>query len=612
VLSTVLVSAALLGPTAPALAAPGDAAALGVDFNLAAAVLGVPVITADATIGTATAPPGGGTDSDITVPIVVPGALNVVATGAVVEVTATRGPISSSASSVVTDPAIGILGINVLTASEITAAVSCPFGGTQAADTTLTGLQLFGTAVNPVVNGPPTTGTSPVTVAGLVGASLDVALTRTETITAGGAAATALLATIALNGNIAAVPVTIPVGTVTVAQATCSRPDSAAAPTAASIAPNSGPQSGGQTVTITGTNFIIDGTTVTFDGAPATSVTVAGNGTSLTATTPAGAVGPASVLVTTDGGAASPLDYTYLADGSGANVTNLAPTSGPTAGGTVVTITGTGFTGATGVNFGGTPGTAFTVNPAGTTITVTTPSHAAGAVPVELVFPGGTAAAGNFTYVAPTITGVDPAQGPTSGGTAVTVTGTGLTGATDVTFGGIPGTNLVVNPAGTSLTVTTPPGPVGPVDVVVVLPGPDATSVGGYTYLLAAPTLGTVTPAQGPTSGGTDVTVTGSGFVPGQTVVNICGRVIPASGVTVSPNGLSLTFTTPSCPAGDTTITVTTPAGTSNGLGFRYNGPGLPVTGTSTSTLLLIGLAMMGAGVLALLLIRRRRLSFVS
>jgi hypothetical protein len=61
-------------------------------------------------------------------------------------------------------------------------------------------------------------------------------------------------------------------------------------------------------------------------------------------------------------------------------VTGVAPTSGPDTGGTSVTITGTGFdSGVTNVTFGGTAATGVTFVNA-TTITATTPAHAAGAV----------------------------------------------------------------------------------------------------------------------------------------------------------------------------------------------------------------------------------------
>ncbi|HEX4245855.1 MAG TPA: IPT/TIG domain-containing protein, partial [Acidimicrobiales bacterium] len=80
-------------------------------------------------------------------------------------------------------------------------------------------------------------------------------------------------------------------------------------------------------------------------------------------------------------------------------VTSLSPATGPAAGGTVVTITGTGFTGATSVLFGSSPGTAVTVVSA-TQITVTSPAGS-GAVPVTVTTPAGTSTPGPssmFTY----------------------------------------------------------------------------------------------------------------------------------------------------------------------------------------------------------------------
>src|ERR1019366_7747228 len=70
---------------------------------------------------------------------------------------------------------------------------------------------------------------------------------------------------------------------------------------------------------------------------------------------------------------------------------------------------------------------------------------------------------------APTITSVAPNTGPTSGGTGVTIIGTNLASPTSVTFGGSPGT--VTASTDTSITVTTPPGVAGLVDVVVETAG---------------------------------------------------------------------------------------------------------------------------------------------
>ena len=80
-------------------------------------------------------------------------------------------------------------------------------------------------------------------------------------------------------------------------------------------------------------------------------------------------------------------------------VTAISPTSGSTAGGTKVTITGTGFTGATAVTIGGVPAT-FTVISA-SSITTTTPPHAAGVASVQVSTPGVNIENALYTYVTP-------------------------------------------------------------------------------------------------------------------------------------------------------------------------------------------------------------------
>jgi type VI secretion system secreted protein VgrG len=90
-------------------------------------------------------------------------------------------------------------------------------------------------------------------------------------------------------------------------------------------------------------------------------------------------------------------------DGSEAEVDDLEPRLGPTSGGTLLTITGSGFTGATGVTLDGVAGTEFAVDAAAETITVVTPANAAGTVDVVIVFPAGTVFAGTFTYVEATL-----------------------------------------------------------------------------------------------------------------------------------------------------------------------------------------------------------------
>ncbi|MEN3940455.1 choice-of-anchor D domain-containing protein [Prosthecobacter sp. SYSU 5D2] len=138
-------------------------------------------------------------------------------------------------------------------------------------------------------------------------------------------------------------------------------------------------------------------------------------------------------------------------------VTGINPSSGSTAGGTVVTITGTDLTGATAVTFGGTNATAFTVNRA-TQITATVPPHEEGMVSVLVTTPGGTSEANSlFTYIRPAPTVSLNTSNLTGNATSLTITGANFDAVT-------PGNNTVVfTPAGsgtvtastaTSLTVT--------------------------------------------------------------------------------------------------------------------------------------------------------------
>ena len=102
---------------------------------------------------------------------------------------------------------------------------------------------------------------------------------------------------------------------------------------------------------------------------------------------------PGAVLHFTTGGSETPAAPTVSA---------ISPNTGTIAGGNTVTITGTGFTGATAVTFGGMATTSFSVNGDGTSITVASPATTTtGIVNVTVTTPGGTSAlsaADQFTY----------------------------------------------------------------------------------------------------------------------------------------------------------------------------------------------------------------------
>jgi hypothetical protein len=79
-------------------------------------------------------------------------------------------------------------------------------------------------------------------------------------------------------------------------------------------------------------------------------------------------------------------------------INSISPATGPAAGGTIITITGTGFTTGTTVTVGGGSATSVDVDTA-TKLKCTTPAHAAGATDVVVTTKAGTATeTGGFTY----------------------------------------------------------------------------------------------------------------------------------------------------------------------------------------------------------------------
>ncbi len=260
-------------------------------------------------------------------------------------------------------------------------------------------------------------------------------------------------------------------------------------PVVTGVSPANGTMAGGYTATIAGTGFT--GATAVRFGTTAATITGV-TSTSITVTVPAAAAaGTVPVRVTAPGGtsASVPADiFTYL---PGPTVTSVSPTAGPVAGGTSVTITGTGFSAVTAVDFGSVAATSFSVITS-TTITATAPSQAAGTVDVTVTDASGTSpivAGDRYTYdPVPSVTSLSPSSGPVTGGTTVVATGTGMGPVTAVSVGGVAGT--VLSTTSTSVTFTTPArSTTGTVDVVVTSPG--GTSVVSpasvYTFVLPPP-----------------------------------------------------------------------------------------------------------------------------
>jgi hypothetical protein len=407
------------------------------------------------------------------------------------------------------------------------------------------------------VTGSGFTGASAVTFGGIPGTALAVQSDAQLTVSAPAGSGTV------------DVIVTTPVGPSPVVAADAFVYEDASPPAIISVSPATGAAAGGTVVTVTGVGFT-GASAVRFGSAPATSLTVQSD-TQLTATSPPGSgLVDVSVLTAAGTSATVPTDVFSYLDTLPATVTGVSPANGPLAGGTVLTVTGTGFSGASAVHFGATNlGTSLIIL-SDTVLTVISPTGT-GTVDVTVTTPAGTSAAGasdQFTYSPtpqPQVTAISPSNGPLSGNTLVTVTGTGFTGATAVSFGaGSPGSAVTVQ-SDTELTVISPaaPAPVAqkdvPVDVTVT--GPGGTSPAGsddqFTY--QPPPVTGISPASGPASGATPVTVTGSGFLGGVGAVNF--GTTAGIAVTVQSD-TRLTVTSPGG-SGTVNVTVVTPGGVS-------------------------------------------------
>ncbi len=395
------------------------------------------------------------------------------------------------------------------------------------------------------------------TIASDLGPALDpvlsaaLALTvNSQSTTAGAFTETALRVTL-LPGTGA---LTLDIGNATVG------PNSLApAATASTITPDTGPDSGGTAVTITGSGFT-NATAATFDGTPGTSFTVVDDST-ITTVTPAHAPGAVDVVVESPRGDSAPLTFTYVPDD--AIAVSLDPTEGPDTGGTTVTITGSNFTPATAATFDGTPGTSFTIVD-DSTITVVSPPHAPGAVDVVVESPLGDADPLTFTYLeSPVALSLDPTEGPDTGGTTVTISGSGFVNATGVTFDGTPGSSFTVVDDD-EITVVSPAHAPGAVDVVVQSPLGDTGPL-TFTYL-ESPVALSLDPNSGPDDGGTTVTISGTGFV-NATGVTFDGT--PGSSFTVVDDD-EITVVSPAHAPGAVDVVVQSPLGDADPLTFTY------------------------------------------
>jgi hypothetical protein len=367
----------------------------------------------------------------------------------------------------------------------------------------------------------------------------------------------------------------------------------APAPQITSLSPSGGPIAGGTVVTISGSGFT-NTTDVRFGGKPGTGLNIV-NDNQLTIMAPPNPAGSVAISLISAAGVISsrePSTMYMYEELSRPRVSGVSPSSGPVTGGTVVTITGSGFTGAEHVRFGDKYAWDLNVIDDGH-LTATTPASSPGSVPITVENTvgignsSGSAAMFQYDFPVPELTGISPQSGSTAGGTVVTITGTGLSGATGVRFGGTPGTGLTVID-NSQLTVVSPPNPAGTVGLTVVNPDHTGSSSGSATvfrYDVPVPRLAGISPSSGPDEGGTLVTLTGSGFNGTKDV-----RFGEKSGTGLNvTDDYHISIITPPHSSGSFPVSITNSQGDGGSLGpdtmFRYvNAPATTTAATKTAT----------------------------
>jgi hypothetical protein len=342
------------------------------------------------------------------------------------------------------------------------------------------------------------------------------------------------------------------------------------APTISSFTPTSGYE--GVTVTISGTN-LSSTSVISFSGTSNNTVNsdfVANSaGTQLSnVIVPVGAqTGPISVQAA--GGIATSagvFTITATIPNPVPVITALTPASvavGSPA--FTLTLTGTGFVPRCVVRLNGVALPTTLVS--ATQVMAAVPASAlttVGNYPVTVTNPtpaGGTSAAATLAVTAPALASFTPASGPV--GTTLTLTGSGLTGTSVITFTGTTGNTVTggftVNSAGTQITnVIVPAGAqTGPIRVTT--PYGPASSPASFT--VTPPVITSFTPDRGPV--GASISLSGLGFTDAS-VITFAGSSANtvASGFTVNSTGTTITRVL--VPAGAQTgpISVTTPKGT--------------------------------------------------
>lgn len=274
------------------------------------------------------------------------------------------------------------------------------------------------------------------------------------------------------------------------------------------VSPNHGSEDGGQVVEVTGAGFPAD-VAVSFDDVAAPHVERL-SGTRLRVVTPAHPPGLVAVALTSGTATVDlPDAFTFV---PAARIVAVAPASGPTRGGTAISITGERFELESRIFVDGLP-CRRPLFVSETELACETPPGRAGAV--DVVIESGdrvrTTAVAAFTYIeGPVIDGVEPSTGNSDGGTVIVVRGSNFDVDSVVFVGGAPCIDVTVVAEG--LQCITTAADAGAADVIVVNADEQQGVLPGGFGFLGPPLVLLVDPDVGPYAGGIEVRLLGAGL----------------------------------------------------------------------------------------------------
>ncbi|MEI6076892.1 MAG: IPT/TIG domain-containing protein, partial [Verrucomicrobiota bacterium] len=279
-------------------------------------------------------------------------------------------------------------------------------------------------------------------------------------------------------------------------------------PVIVSLSPANGPTTGGITNALQGINFGTSGT-VTIGEVP--TAIIAWSQTSIQYLLPAGQGTNLPIIVTASGQSSPPASFSY----NPPVIFSLSPATDPTAGDTIITVTGINF-GTTAVNN--------TVTIDGvqsaivawsqTSIQCLLPAGQGTNLPMIVTVAGQSSPPALFSYSSPFVFSLSPATGPTIGGVTNTLQGINFGTSGTVTFDGVQA--AIVAWSQTNIQCRLPAGEGTNLPVIVTAGGQSSAPV---SFRYNSPVISSLSPATGPTIGGVTNTLQGINFGTSGTVI---------------------------------------------------------------------------------------------